>query len=87
MNYDLDQKDIKEGLDYIFEKNLLLDLGNFNRLYRKKSKKEKNSAMGSENLKKLHEKKRREKEFKIVTHNIFENSFSNISDNEEIEGY
>lgn len=39
--------------------------------------------MGSENLKKLHEKKRRERHFKIVTQNIFENSFQNCSDQYE----
>lgn len=57
----MDQKDIKEGFDYSFEKNLLNDLTTFSRSYRKKPKKEKNSAMGTENLKKLHEKKRRER--------------------------
>ena len=36
--------------------------------------------MGSENLKKLHEQKKRERDFKIVTQNIFENSYSNAGD-------
>lgn len=47
LNYDMDQKDIKEGFDYSFEKNLLADLTSFSRNYRKKPKKEKNSAMGT----------------------------------------
>ena len=47
LNYDVDQKDIKAGLDYLFEKNLLNDLVSFSQQYKKKSKKEKNSAMGS----------------------------------------
>jgi hypothetical protein len=35
----MDQKDIKENRDYRSEKELLLGLGEFNKIYKKKSKK------------------------------------------------
>lgn len=52
LEYEMDQKDIKDNLDYRSEKELLQGLAEFNKIYKKKSKKEKISVLGTENLKK-----------------------------------
>jgi hypothetical protein len=52
LEYEMDQKNIKENLDYRSEKELLQGLALFNKVYKKKAKKEKVSLLGSENLRK-----------------------------------
>lgn len=39
LEYEIDQKDIKQGMDYTCEKELMIGLSEFNKIYKKKSKK------------------------------------------------
>lgn len=84
LSYEIDERDSKQVTNFELERDLLLELGQFNKIYKKKSKKEKISLLGTENLKKRRAyKNKREEEDEYEDSNYFCQSQSQVADDKD----